>query len=134
VKPRSMALLLTLAAGLLGIPFLSQGQTNQDLILYQQVMSGQRKLESLTAEEQQRVIRIHTLVSRSRCEGCSEECRDAKDQAESARTELEDYTRKLYRCVGDNDLTDDCYSEFRRVRSAHGDFESAVSEVQSSCD
>lgn len=63
-----------------------------------------------------------------------EDCQESKDNAESYRDELESYTKRLYRCIQNNDLTDDCYSEFRRVKSAHSDFESAVSDVGSNCE
>jgi hypothetical protein len=102
--------------------------------LYQQVISGQHNLEDLTPEQQRQVIHIHTLLSRSSCDGCSEDCRDARDNAESYLIDLESYINRLLRCVEGNDLTDDCYSEFRRVKSAHSDFESAVSDVSSYCD
>jgi hypothetical protein len=107
---------------------------NEAYHLYQQVMSGKKKLNSLSPEQQRQVIAIHTTLSRSRCDGCSDECREAKEQAESYRSDLESYTKRLYQCLEGNDLTDDCYSEFRRVKSAHSDFESAVSDVNSYCD
>ena len=112
----------------------SHAETSKAFLLYQQVMSGQKKIEALTPEQQRQVIQIHKLLNRRSCEGCSEECRDAREQAESYRDDLEGYVKRLYRCVEDNDLTDDCYSEFRRVKSAHSDFESAVSDVNSYCD
>ena len=111
----------------------SNAGANEAYQLYQQVLSGQNKIENLTPEQQRMVIAIHNALSRSSCDGCSEECRDAKEQAESYRSDLESYTKRLYRCVEGNDLTDDCYSEFRRVKSAHSDFESAVSNVSSYC-
>lgn len=79
------------------------------------------------------MIIIDEIKNRSSCEGCSDECRGARDQADSYRSDLEDYTKRLYRCVEGNDLTDDSYSEFRRVKSAHSDFESVVSNVSSNC-
>lgn len=77
---------------------------------------------------------MHKMLSRSRCEGCSDECKEAKEGAENYRADLEGYVMRLHRCVESNDLTDDCYTEFRRVRSAFSDFESAISEVNSECD
>ncbi|QSP95506.1 hypothetical protein LPB19_03555 [Marinobacter salinisoli] len=116
------------------MPVTSYADTNNAYQLYQQVITRQIKLESLTPEQQRQVIAIHTSLSRSSCDGCSDECRDAKEQAESYRSDLETYAKRLYRCVEGNDLTDDCYSEFRRVKSYHSDFESAVSDVSSYCD
>jgi hypothetical protein len=112
----------------------SSAQTNEEFQLYKKVISGQKKMKDLTPEQKKQVIKIHNLLNRSSCEGCSEECRDAKEQAESYRDDLEGYIKRLYRCVEDNDLNDDCYSEFRRVKSAYSDFESAVSDVSSYCD
>ena len=115
-------------------PTFSNADTKEAFQLYQQVISGQKKIEDLTPEQQRQVINIHNLLSRSSCDGCSEECRDAKEQAESNRDDLEGYVKRLYKCDEGNDLTDDCYSEFRRVKSAHSDFESSVSEMSSYCD
>lgn len=112
----------------------THADTNEAFRLYQQVISGQKTIDQLTPEQQREVIVIHGIMSRSNCDGCSEECRDARDQAESYRGDLEGYVKRLYRCVEGNDLSDDCYSEFRQVKSAHSDFESAVSDVGSYCD
>ena len=124
----------TVTFSLLCLSVPCNADSNAALQLYQQVISGQKKLDSLSPEQQQQVMMVHGIVSRSSCDGCSDECRDAKEQAESYRDDLESYTKRLYRCVDGNDLTDDCYSEFRRVKSAHSDFESAVSDVGSYCD
>jgi len=113
---------------------LSRADTNEAFRLYQEVLSGQKNLEELSPEQKRQVIIIHGILNRNDCDGCSEDCRDAKERAESYRSDLEGYTGRLHRCIEGNDLTDDCYSEFRRVRSAHSDFESAVSEVTSYCD
>lgn len=112
----------------------SAADANEAVKLYQQVISGQKKLENLTQEQQMQVIAVHKVLSRSECDGCSRDCRNAKEQAESYRSDLESYTKRLYSCVNGNDLTDDCSSEFRRVKSAHSDYESAVSDVNSDCD
>lgn len=127
------AALISLSMVLL-MPVTSYASEDDAYQLYQQVITGQKKLESLTPEEQRLVVAIHSSLSRSSCDGCSDECRNAKEQAESYRSDLETYTKRLYRCLEGNDLTDDCYSEFRRVKSYHSDFESAVSEVSSYCD
>jgi hypothetical protein len=107
---------------------------NDSLILYKEVISGKIKLDSLAPQQQQEVLEIHTAVSRNSCVGCSDDCRDAKSQANNYRSDLEGYTKRLYRCVEDNDLKEDCDSEFRRVKNVHSDFESAISRVRSYCD
>lgn len=131
-KSSLKSILIALCLALL-MPAISYADANNPYQLYQQVMSGKKKMDSLTPEEQRQVIEIHTALSRSSCDDCSNDCRDAKEQAESYRSDLESYTKRLYRCIESNDLTDDCYSEFRRVKSYHSDFESAVSNVSSYC-
>ena len=121
----SLSLLLPISA--------PSADANQAYKLYQQVMSGQKKMKDLTQQQQRQVITIHSILNRSSCDGCTQECRDAKEEAEGYRDDLESYTKRLSQCVEGNDLTDDCYSEFRRVKSSHSDFESAVSDVGSYC-
>ena len=63
----------------------------------------------------------------------SSDCRDAWDNADSYASDVASYAKRLVRCVESGDYHDDCYSEFRRVKSAHSDYESAASEVSSYC-
>ena len=101
---------------------------------YQAVISGAKKLSDLTPQEQTEVIAVLRAMSRRAPYGASSDCRLAWDQAESARSELEDRARRLMRCAENADLkSDDCYSEARRARNAQDDFSSAVSSVQSEC-
>lgn len=92
--------------------------------------TGSRKPFAITYH----VLYIHRIASRTSCEGCSEECPDAKSEAEAYRADLEKYAKRLYSCAEENDLTDDCHGEFRRIKSVYSDFEDAVSEVESYCD
>ena len=64
----------------------------------------------------------------------AEECLSAKEEAESAAQELSSAADSLGSCADSEDFDDDCSSEFYRVQSAHGDYESAVSEIGSYCD
>ncbi len=102
--------------------------------------------------------------------GQSEECSSAQSDAEDYASDLESKAKKLrrcassegvedlerrakklQRCAGYVDFSDDCYSEFRKVKreynnsevcyreyrrtkSAFSDYESAVSEVSSYCE
>ncbi len=102
--------------------------------------------------------------------GQSEECEEAMYETETYAVELESRAKKLRRCAssedasdleyrakklqscaGWNDYTDDCSSEFRKVKreysnldvcyreyrktkSAFSDYESAVSEISYSCE
>lgn len=60
-------------------------------------------------------------------------CEDAVSAYNSSTSEIEYNLRRYSRCVEASQGRDDCYSEFRRLRSAHSDFESAVSQYQSEC-
>jgi hypothetical protein len=64
----------------------------------------------------------------------SSECRDAKSDARTAALDLASTAGRLRRCAEAMDFSDDCDSEFRRVKGAHEDYEEAVQEVDSECD
>ena len=62
------------------------------------------------------------------------DCSDSVETYNSAVGEIS-YTLKRYaRCVEGSDGNDDCSSEFRRLKSAQSDFESAVSDYRSECE
>ncbi len=63
-----------------------------------------------------------------------QECEYARDEAESAASDLALAASALQLCAGSEDYDDDCSSEMYRVQSAHSDYESAASEVSSYCD
>jgi hypothetical protein len=63
----------------------------------------------------------------------SENCRDAKDNASSYSDDLESYAGRLKRFAENKIFSDDCYSDFRRTKSSHDNYESTVSNVQSEC-
>jgi hypothetical protein len=102
---------------------------------YQEILGGKKKLEQLTPEEQREVFLIHRRRERARTDGGSgsSECADAKSRADSAATELANYARRLRNCAEAQDFSDDCSSEFRRVRNAHSEYESVVSSFVGAC-
>ena len=101
---------------------------------YQEIITGRKKLDQLTPQEQQEVLIIFRRVKAAQNKtGKSSECRDAQEQAESAASELADRSKKFRNCAESQDYSEDCSSEFRRVRNAHSDYESAVSSVRSEC-
>jgi hypothetical protein len=63
----------------------------------------------------------------------SEECQASIDGYSAAIDEIDSLLRKYVRCISNSEGEDDCSTEFRRLRSAQSDFESAVSEYQSEC-
>jgi hypothetical protein len=62
-----------------------------------------------------------------------EQCKYAIEQYNSAIGDISSYLRRYSKCVSDSRGRDDCNSEFRRLKSAQGDLESAVSSYQSYC-
>ena len=63
----------------------------------------------------------------------TDECRDALDHYNSARSDVSSALRHYGQCVSDSKGQDDCSSEFSTLHSAQDDFESAVSEYQDKC-
>lgn len=129
----SFLVTVALASLLLTAPAAAQ-DLQRGLRNYQDIMSGKKKLEQLSPQEKQEVIIIHRRLQAQRYgNDKSPECRDALARAESAASELADYSRRLRNCAEAQDYTDDCSTEFRRVRNAHSDYEDAVSSVSSYC-
>jgi hypothetical protein len=100
---------------------------------YQAVVAGQKRLEDLSQAEQREVIAIAQVVRARRSSDDSEECSEARTRAERAASELADYARRLRTCAESSDYSNDCSTEFRRVKNAQYDYESAVSSVSSDC-
>jgi tetratricopeptide (TPR) repeat protein len=61
-------------------------------------------------------------------------CREAIDRYNSAINDISSYVRRYANCVSNSRGRDNCYSEFRRLKSAQDDFESAVSNYRSDCE
>lgn len=61
------------------------------------------------------------------------DCSSAISSYNSAVIDIDSYLKRYTRCLGSSNGSDDCSSEFRRLRSAQNDFESAVSEYQAYC-
>jgi hypothetical protein len=61
------------------------------------------------------------------------DCNDATSHYNSAISDVETYVKRYFRCVAGSNGNDDCSSEFRRLKNAHSDFESAVSDYQIEC-
>lgn len=60
---------------------------------------------------------------------CERAIRDYKE----ASSELADYVNRYVRCLNNTDGSDDCSSEFSRLKRAQSDFEDAVSELGWKC-
>jgi hypothetical protein len=61
------------------------------------------------------------------------DCSDAVSTYNSAISAVSDALRRYNRCLANSNGHDDCSSEFRRLKNAQSDFESAVSEYGSEC-
>ena len=128
---RSYALLLlAVACGIAKAQDPQRGLRN-----YQDILAGRKKLEQLTAQERDEVFQIHARVKAAQSRsGKSPSCQDAMARVESIADELADKSKRLRNCAESKNFSDDCSSEFRRVRSAQGDYESAVSTYKSECE
>jgi hypothetical protein len=74
------------------------------------------------------------LVAASPAHADTYSCRSAVERYNSATSDVADALRRYARCIDSSAGHDDCSAEFRRVRNAQSDFESAVNEYQSECD
>lgn len=63
----------------------------------------------------------------------TDECRDALDHYNAARSDVSSALRRYGACVTDSKGRNDCSSEFSTLQSAQDDFESAVSDYQDKC-
>jgi hypothetical protein len=61
------------------------------------------------------------------------DCHDATNAYNSAISDVSDALRRYSRCLSNSNGHDDCSSEFRRLKNAQSEFESAVSEYESEC-
>jgi hypothetical protein len=61
------------------------------------------------------------------------DCNDAVNTYNSAISDISSTLRRYTSCVSNSNGHDDCSSEFRRLRSAQSDFESAVSDYEREC-
>lgn len=100
---------------------------------YRAVQSGAKRFDQLTPQERSEVAAVARALSRARAPRETSECRDAWDRASSAADEVASGAIRLKSCVETGDFRDECYSAFRRVKNAHSDYESAVSDVNSYC-
>ena len=100
---------------------------------YQDIVGGRKKLEQLTPQERQEVLAVHRRVRSKTEDGKTAECRDARETAATAARELADRSRRLRNCAEAEDYSEDCSTEFRRLKGAYGDYEDAVSAVGSNC-
>lgn len=67
-------------------------------------------------------------------QAAASDCENAVERYNSAINEVSYALRRYANCVSGSQGQDDCSSEFRRLKNAQYDFESAVSEMQSYCE
>jgi hypothetical protein len=63
----------------------------------------------------------------------ADDCEDAVNRYNSTLSEMDSTIRRLASCISASRARDDCSSQFRQLRSAHDDFESAVSRYRRDC-
>jgi len=133
MQRRLASIMIGIVSLVLATSFAQAFDYNRAVANYRAVIAGTKKLESLTAEEKAEVLTVYRAQRPMAPRGASSACRDAWDRASSAADDLESYAGRLQRCAANRDFSDDCYTEARRTRSAHDDYSSAASDVQSEC-
>lgn len=74
------------------------------------------------------------LLGTDKARAASEECSSAVEAYNSAMEDVSYVLKRYSVCVGDSRGRDDCSSEFRRVKNAQDDFETAVAAYGSECE
>ncbi len=67
------------------------------------------------------------------CAAFADECGDAVTDYNAVLVKLHDAEQKFSSCVANSLGTDSCSNEFQQLRSAYGEFESAVSVYVKQC-
>jgi hypothetical protein len=79
-------------------------------------------------------LAVCTTVALSLCAvPARADCNDSIQSYNSAIDEIQTYLRRYTNCLSSSNGHDDCSSEFRRLRSAQSDYESAVADYQAYC-
>jgi hypothetical protein len=78
-------------------------------------------------------IAVFALVAMHRTTAGTEECQDAIDSYNSARSDVFDALKAYASCVSGSDGQDDCGTEFSNLSNAQDDFDSAVSDYEGNC-
>lgn len=61
------------------------------------------------------------------------DCKEAHSKFSDAFRDVQYALNRYVRCMNNTDGTDDCSIEFRRLKYAQGDIETASSDIQSNC-
>ncbi|BEV07752.1 hypothetical protein [Methylophilus sp. DW102] len=96
--------------------------------LHSQVVSGERKFENLTPNEQQQVLSIQQLFANS-CGKLHGKCKDVCEAANELKSAADD----LSNCAKRHDYSNDCRSKFRETKYKFETYESAVSDASGDC-
>lgn len=96
--------------------------------LHSQVISGERKFESLTPNEQQQVLAVQQLFINS-CGDLHGKCKDVCEAANELKSAADD----LSNCAKRHDYSNDCRSKFRETKYKFESYESAVSDATGDC-
>lgn len=96
--------------------------------IHSQVVSGERKFESLTPNEQQQVLSIQQLFTNS-CGELNGKCKDVCEAANELKSAADD----LSNCAKRHDYSNDCRRKFRETKYKFESYESAVSDASSDC-
>ena len=78
-------------------------------------------------------IGLAVFASTSASQAQASDCKDAVENYNSALSDVTYTLRRYARCISASAGQDDCSSEFRRLKNAQSDLESAVNEIGSYC-
>jgi hypothetical protein len=101
---------------------------------YRALLAGEMNFNQLSAEHREEVLMILSIIKNQGSSDDTEDCKDARDRVSRAADDLESRSKKLMRCASADNYSDDCSTEYRRTKSAHSDYDSAVSNFRSECD
>lgn len=81
-----------------------------------------------------RLIALVLIASSLSTQALASDCADARERYNQAVDDVSYALRRYASCISSSDGTDDCSMEFRRLKNAHDDLESAVGEIGSYCE
>lgn len=62
------------------------------------------------------------------------DCESSIEDRRSAHSDIACYVRRYANCISGAEATEDCSSEFRRLKNAQDEFECAVSDIELYCE
>jgi hypothetical protein len=109
-------------------------KANEAFGLFNEVVAGKRTFESLTEPEKREVLRVYQDLRDGRQDDGFENCKNARNDAQSAANGFEYDAEKLANCAKSNDVDNNCERAFKRAKDALEQYNSAASNLRAKCD